>query len=597
MQNAIDDRTGRSSDSRFLFRPARKRIVPTLMVCTLLVLTLFLFLPITVLYGNSDWLPISMPTVLWVVAPFALGLFALLVVLCLVLPDQLLRIALSILLALCLLLYLQGNWLVGDYGRFDGADVDWQRNRLQGIVESVVWGAALAFAVLRSQLVLRRVGLVVVLLLLVQVVDAVEYSLTDTRLWRDSSTGSREADLVATAMRDSLLRFSDRSNVVVILLDSLESGIFSKILKESPELEKVLEGFTYYRNTLAPFPTTRAAIPAILTGVTYENRVDIADFLNETFRGQGISDTVARQGFDSTVLTLKVYCEYFTDSTCTTWDQLVSNDSREVVRKHVVQTMDLGLFRFSPHYAKKKLYENHTWFLARLFERSSGRARQWQSIAIAESIAREANLGSERPTFKFIHLDPPHPPLSRNAECRYEAFVPEAATRRLSPAPVNLEEFWSNFSPAAGSALVEHTRCGLSLATMILNRMRALGIYHDAIIVIMSDHGLEWPLGRAMPLLLYKPAAASGSLVVADAPAMLTDLPRSIVTDLGLNTEFPGEDIRRLSPDDPRDRIYRHYMWRHEHMKKARLPPFTRFRVTGHVMDPTSWHVLSNEVD
>src|SRR5690606_15068983 len=64
----------------------------------------------------------------------------------------------------------------------------------------------------------------------------------------------KDASAPAFAARERLASFSPERNVLLILLDSLQTDFFAEIVERDPSLARAFEGFTYYRNAVSPAP-------------------------------------------------------------------------------------------------------------------------------------------------------------------------------------------------------------------------------------------------------------------------------------------------------------------------------------------------------
>ena len=148
-----------------------------------------------------------------------------------------------------------------------------------------------------------------------------------------------------------------------------------------------------------------------------------------------------------------------------------------------------------------------------------------------------------------------------------------------------------------------------------LDRLRALGVYDDSLIIVSSDHGAALPprqmpsevtpagdlavmTGRAMALLLVKPPQREGPLRVSTAPTAITDIPATILDLLGLpSDQLPGIPASRLAADSPRERTYASYGWRNEDWQQSYFSYLDIFSLTGRLTDPRAWRFVETIYD
>ena len=71
----------------------------------------------------------------------------------------------------------------------------------------------------------------------------------------------------------------------------------------------------------------------------------------------------------------------------------------------------------------------------------------------------------------------------------------------------------------------------------------------------------------------------------------LSDIPKTIATAFNItNISYPGVDL--LSDNIPSDRvrIFNDYIWSNNYWSKSRVPPITKYKITGPLGDPRSWN-------
>jgi arylsulfatase A-like enzyme len=154
----------------------------------------------------------------------------------------------------------------------------------------------------------------------------------------------------------------------------------------------------------------------------------------------------------------------------------------------------------------------------------------------------------------------------------------------------------------------------VGLLGLLLDAFRELGIYEDALIAVIADHGMwgtvaevripehirrlhsengEFPAsdlperkGSVLPLVLIKQAGSSGPMKISDAPVELSDIPRTIVSELGLDARsFPGRSMFNIAEFENRERKVYFSTFKSN-------PPYSepyRSNMTEFVVDGFSW--------
>ena len=555
-----------------------------------LLLTVFCFAPLGVLLLNATEVAVSPRSVLelprWLVLCL-LGVF----IGCLLLPSAARRSIACLALGTAALFYLQGNFLVWDYGPLDGTDIDWQAHRWVGWLEVLIWLSVPLLVLYYREVLWRHLVGLSLLLVVVQGASLIAHLGSGKTFPRDGPVSVQEIER-------NFFAFSEERNVVVIVPDTLALPVFEATLTLYPELEKQLAGFTSFRNTLGVSPYTLLSIPTIMSSLVYRNSGTIQAFMSAAFGEQSLPFFLSEQGYKIDIATMSTY------KSALRWlpgDDLTSvlyDRPGEVRLRDSVQIWDVTLFRYMPHVLKKRIYDKHKWWLQShyLSNASSSPRRsptgdqlmaatpvQRATAIFLDRLALSASRDSPQPTFKFIHLFTSHPPFQIDAdgnmllESEYEATpVTERAT--------------------AQSAFALKQILG------ILEVLQQQGIYDQTMVVVAADHGTDITTDtrpvykrRAHPVLLIKPFGATGELQVSAAPASLLDVPATVTGELGLSAPFAGYAL--LDDAVPVDRLrqYYYFNWSGKELWDVdRLPFLRQYDVRGPVQDLSSWSERCN---
>lgn len=530
------------------------------------------------------------------------------------------RLAVSLICALAFLAWLQGTILLWPYGVLDGKDIDWRALARYGLIDTAVWAAVILFAVLRSDLVARAARMLGVALIAAQLAS-VAWSWRE--MPRDQSFKERESDA------DTLYRFSDRLNVIVLILDTFQSDFFQDIVRNDAELAAAFDGFTYFRNALTGSDGTILSVPYLLTANPYDNSVPYLEYVKASYLANSLPKTLKEYGFSIDLYPLFSF---------TVWDDFSGVElARRKLRdwrgffEEQAFLADLALFRCAPHFAKPLVYRDQHWLLsdaaarrgdagaARAEPREAGTARagtrsgeassaepptriyarEYENMRILinknrdpqfiDAVLRTATVADDVGAFKFYHLKGIHLPLFMNEDLAFE----------------EMDAFRAD-SLRQGTGI-------LKIAAMFLERLRELGVYDDSLIFIIGDHGSgvadakinATPRGDTLnrggpypgnfqsfkaagiPLILAKRIGSSGALRTSDAPVSLGDIPRTVVEELGLEASFPGRSMFEVGEDEERERIYRAFVGPQQDV--VYIAPILEYAVRGHSWDDASW--------
>lgn len=575
----------------------------TVVSCTFITFSLLVFLPLEVFTSNVSEFAIDVRGLLTFL--LASWLFSTIVAILALLAIPIAfryRVA-SLFLALGFLVWLQGNFLTWNYGPLDGSDIDWASQTSKGFIDSTIWVAGLAVAVAFPAALVRACYPLAVLLVLFQSVFV--FAKLDFAGTSDSESGKR----AFTIDYEQQYRFSKSTNVILIVLDAYQSDVFEEIIASDARYSEFFSGFTYFRNSLAGGNYTEVAIPALLTGQVYDNSEEREVFLRRAFLEHGL--TTRLKEYDVQV---EIYpwvgwgneSIYFDERIASNLTRVATNDDpppifTEQNAKEAIHLIDLALFRAAPHFLKRYIHNDYRWFIGFFASHMvPDNVKQVVSTEDRFQIHTFVN-GSDTfsadvdgPVFKYFHFKGAHSPLT--------------VDRNL--------EFSANVFPFSRENYIFQAKANLLALEQFFARLKLMGIYDSSIIAIVGDHGSgdspemyivepgesvkPYPLAgtrrnflrdkaRAIPLTLFKRSRQDGPLVVSDAPVALTDLPSTILREVGLSDASAGRSMFEFDASDSRVRYHSAFEFRPN--KQAYVDEITLYRVSGSGWDNDSWSV------
>ncbi len=577
--------TGRVELSHGPDESVTRERIKLLVAALVLLLTVFCFAPLGVLLLNAAEVAVSPGSVLelprWLVLCLS-GVF----IGCLLLPSAVRRSIACLALGAAALFYLQGNFLVWDYGPLDGTDIDWQAHRWVGWLEVLVWLLVPLLVLYYRETLWRHLLGLSLLLVVVQGASLIAHLVSGKTFPRDGSETAQEIE------RD-FFAFSEERNVLVIVPDTLALPVFEEIVTLYPVLERQLAGFISFRNTLGVSPYTLLSIPTIMSSLVYQNSGTIQAFMSAAFGEQSLPFFLSEQGYKIDIATMGTY------RTSLRWlpgDDLTSvlhDKPGEVRLRDSVQIWDVTLFRYVPHVLKKRIYDKHKWWLQSHYLANASTSRrpsppgdplmaatpvQRATAIFLDRLAQYVSPDSPQPTFKFIHLFTSHPPFQIDADGN-----------------MLLESEYETI-PVKERAIAQ-SAFALKQILGILEVLQQQGIYDQTMVVVAADHGTDITMDtrpvykrRAHPTLLIKPFGATGELRVSAAPASLLDVPATVIGELGLSKPFAGYAL--LDDAVPVDRVRQYYYFNwsgKEFWDVDRLPFLRQYDVSGPVEELSSW--------
>lgn len=541
-------------------------------------LQIFLFGAYTIYAGNTD----ELRAPFWRLAVHWLPLFAVLVAgligLGLLLPAGWLRRYVVALFGLGVLTWLQGGILAADYGPLTGKALDWELHAGRSPYEIGLWVIGLTAMIAASR---RLVAIAPFASLLLVGLQTVVLAGSALRSGAPATAFSEPSEFV--------FELSRTRNVIHVVLDAFQGDVFGEIVDGDPAAAEALSGFVFFADHAGAFPTTIASIPAMLTGEVYRNQEPVQRFVRRLAAERWLFGVLRKRGFDTDAVSM--HAQGLASATNAYVIPRPYVGRGEYARFASWQLVDLSLFRHAPHVLKRWIHNDQGWRLQTLWGVTAGGAatrRRFHSDngrAFLEDFVRRVHVGRERPVYKLLHVGVPHLPLVLDARCEFIGLT--ALTR---------------------DGYRDQAACAVDLVRRLLDRLRALGVYDDSVIVLSSDHGSHLPpagfgaddaglfadlpeiAGAARALLAVKAAHARGPLRISAAPTTITDIPATVMDLLGFaDGGYSGEPALRLAEDEPRERTFAWYEWENADWKRAYLRRMDLFAIDGPVGDGRSW--------
>jgi hypothetical protein len=377
----------------------------------------------------------------------------------------------------------------------------------------------------------------------------------------------------------SLLEWSRKENVLVLILDSLQSDVFEEVLEAEPRLRDELDGFRHFRLASSSAPTTYLSVPTIHSGFPYQVGQSVDQFYEEAVHEGSVLNRLASAGYRTAYAVGIDGCPKAVASCVSTAE--LSRSRVQVAVQEAAQLVDLGVYRALPDRPREAILRRGRGPLAAILKQGETERAQLSAAALAR-LASGSTATDSPATAKMIHSTLTHFPWVLQADC-------SMGERRFNRENARLQ-----------------ARCAFSRVVALLDRLRALGVYDVSSIVLLADHGygLIAPIrsrfvtgtadvdfaamvGAFNPIVLVKPAGAHGRLTTSDAPIELADVPRALCGEAGCS---PAEGLRRLDAVDPgRTRTAFSYRWRHAYWHVSHIPGLVRYSIRGDITRPESW--------
>jgi Sulfatase len=310
--------------------------------------------------------------------------------------------------------------------------------------------------------------------------------------------------------------YSTQKNVIIILVDTLQSNLAEELIEANDGLKGSLAGFTFFENSASVYPFTGMSVPAIHSGQIYKPGEPLDDFFARA-NAHRMDSALAKIGFDTSYLGVWARTLY-------------------AFGKPTTQRIDFERFRAAwlyrqlPITAKALYFDKLPDFLGNTV--SSLLEAVSTDVTILRRMAGGVEVNAQRPQFKFIHLWGTHQPSSLDRRCEVQPIV----THR--------------------ERYLDQASCILGLIGDYLEVLRHKGVFDASQIFIIADHGTTtFPAGKneasdhipsrvqssSHPTLLFKDFGRTGPLLFSSAPVSLLDVRATILNRAGIKPEIPHD--------------------------------------------------------
>lgn len=425
------------------------------------------------------------------------------------------RLPLTLALAFSICAFLEAGILSAGLPSMNG-NWDYFRNPVRALWDGAVWGGVFSAMLGLHPLLRRRLGWVALgvgIMVVASMFDVrSEKKVDDSRLLIH--------DFSSLGVVARSVEYSTGRNVLVFVIDSLECAQAHAVMEDveaGSRLRKKFAGFTEYTNNIGTGDYSVVAVANLLTGKYPESAEGILDYYQSIFT----SDSVLADALD------KGYAVFLAEEkSYTNRRKIVPETERNtpVMHRPVKDgqgwTMDsIDRFRWMPFAAKLRCLS-----LMQLgMPTRAGLDREWGLYPVlGEAPAGAGGTG----TFLFVHTEGVHVPVLRN--------------RRGEVLPT--EDNSDKGCVEMGVFIMEQLG-------VLLDAYREKGIYDDALILVLADHGHHESLGRfqetgdgelsglARPFLWVKPAGSTGAFKTDGTPTSHSKvaglLREALVRDLG----------------------------------------------------------------
>ena len=452
------------------------------------------------------------------------------------LPRRHFTRALALILALSICSYVQNLFLNLNLGLLDGEKVDWSQYTAHGWRNLALWAGMLAAITCglllfkkRARRVIRAVSAV---LLAVQVIS---FGVVSAQHLTSDAHSARDTTYVLTG--DQQYQVSAEGNVIMFLLDYYSNDYIDAALKQYPDMLEPLRDFTYYDNYDPAYIGTFPSVVHMLTGNEFDTTVPIDDWFRQSW------GSATAQSFYEKLFAAGYKFNFFDSSNDyfgIQYAQPYVSNLRMLTRSDYTVRYDrltavmlkLSAYRYFPHVLKRYV-EPDSFAFYQAVPLDGGEVNTCENRNAFYNYLYQQGLrpvSGDGKYFIIEFLKGTHPPYHLSAEAEYDP-----------------------------NATLEETAAGyMKIVATYLQKLKDLGLYDDATIIVTSDHGDK---ENSMQIMYFikEPGVHREEMAVSSAPVSHCELLGTILKNIGVESEFPS--IYDFADGEKRERtVMRNYI-------------------------------------
>lgn len=523
-------------------------------VISLIICTIFWFAPFELFFVNINnfWFDA------YELIPFALlgsvGTFCGLMILFKLLHHFAPKInvmAIFCLFSIVLALYLQGNYLIGEFGVLDGTIIEWSLYIKDAILSYILWGTMIGLGILLGIMYLqgkKQIGKIVeilsICLILIQVI---------TLLTAGILNDGFKKSVMSVSTTEHQFDMSSEENMIVMILDSMDARAFERVL-ENTDSEDILEDFTWYKNAVGGYVYTDLSLPHIISGKHYNSEVTYKEYMTSAYNESPWLNKLYEEDWKINI---------YSGIEGPQGDLNIEIDNYERVNLEVSSKRRLTEyiyrlvgFRYLPFPLKQ-----YCWFYPdemgdmRSTDNPDLQVYDWSNFSFYQDM-QNLQVTVDEPSMHLYHLDGSHIPYHITKE--FELVQEE-------------------------TSLDEEIQGVFKLVDEFLLLLRDNGIYDNSTIVIMADHGFEGY--RQSPLLCVKGKAENHEFQVSDKPLSYDDLQQGFCN---LTDGMTALDAFDFIENVERERIFYSYDLDFSNNINEQRLILEEYSTNGHSFDDTT---------
>lgn len=467
------------------------------------------------------------------------------------LPKAMMHYMNLFIMEITLLGYIQNMFLNGKMEILDGDEQVWTAT--QQITNIVLWFiviAALMVLCTKKKAVVKIGRAACIYIILIQTVT-LGYLIITTDLGGYRQSGE-------LTIQNSL-EVAEGQNVLVFVLDRLDSSWMETVYEEDPGFCEPLADFIFYRNATSQFANTGPGIPYLLTATAWKEAYG-TDYGVYAYQDSTLLQDIRQQGFD-----LGIYTD--ADYVSGQLYDMISNYSAAVGKNYDIGATMYTMWKCAMYQTTPFILKNRYSYYSDDIAEIVKAPQVWDTendFPFWERLRTGGLTVSDdyAEAFRFYHMHGAHEPYTFSEDMKYDKTGRE-------------------------SDLYAQIRGSLKIVYAYMEQLRALGKYDDATIIITADHGQQTdfieetgkPQKVSSPVVMIKEPHQTGSqLQISDVPVSQAEMLASMVRTMGMDHQQYGVTLDEAVNDPEKERTF-----------LKLYPEFVKYTIVGDVSDIDNW--------
>lgn len=470
--------------------------------------------------------------------------------------------------------YIQGNFLNSYVSALNGDRILWDLATTDVLINCGVWIGIFLFMFIILFLLEKLWGKI---LLLVSGMMIAMQAVAFISLAINGALATSEVKEVAVLSKDEMFSYSKSNNNIVYVVDHLDYDYIEMILEEDPTFFDEMDGFTSYTNAMSEQMLTYPGVNHMLTNTSeIYNIEEGVNWLDLSWEQEGKNILKDLNDANYRVNLFGNRSEIFGGNIPHDLVANITYDISKIDKKIMASKLvELSVYRYIPLALKPFFWVEKGAIGGEIFK-GGEKAYNIDETIYANGLENIELV--EENYFKFYHFNGSHRPytlLEKGEKSNKETDV------------------------------VQQTKGSFHILFQAFEKMKELGIYEDASIIILADHGSPgyWyrPLENPNQIgLFYKPKGSINiPLKYSDAPVSHLNIPATILKNAGVPYSNYGKALDEIEEDEEITRYYYRPTtynasgdseW-NTHEEERLLT----YELKGHASQLENWKLIKNE--